>query len=228
MTREQTQDFLAMIQGTYPNFNPPNKTVAVNAWKMALEDYEEKQVHLAFKMYMQADTSRFAPAPGQIIDKIHSLTEPTELNEMEAWSLVSKAIRNSGYNSVEEFAKLPTIVQKAVGLPSQLRTWGLDENYNEEVVSSNFIKCYRAELARARELQKMPQAVRDMIAKVNHNSPSGQIEQKRQQIIESANDRKRGEIKALEDKREGVMPPENFYEVMEQLRNNETVSKGKE
>lgn len=47
-------------------------------------------------------------------------------------------------------------------------------------------------------------------------------------MIESANERKRGEIKALEMKREGVEPPESFYEVMEQLKNDETMSKGKE
>ena len=219
---------MAMLQGAYPNFNPPNKTVAVNAWKMALEDYEEKQAHLAFKLYMQTDTSGFAPAPGQIIDKIHGLTQPSELNEMEAWSLVSKAIRNSGYNSVEEFAKLPPLVQKAVGLPDQLRTWALDENYNEQVVMSNFQRAYKIELQREKELQKIPKAVRNMIAKVNETSYSGQIEQKRQQMIESANERKRGEIKALEMKREGVEPPESFYEVMEQLKNDETMSKGKE
>lgn len=219
MTRKQTQDFLAMIQGTYPNFNPPNKTVAVNAWKMALEEYEEKQVHLAFKMYMQTDTSGFAPAPGQIIDKIYNLVKPTELNEMEAWSLVSKAIRNSAYNSTEEFAKLPLLVQKAVGLPGQLRIWALDENYNEQVVMSNFQRAYKIELQREKELQKMPQAVRDMIAKVNENAPSSQIDQKRWQMIENANGRKQGEIKELEMKHEGVEPPtEKLEEVRRRLK----------
>lgn len=220
MTREQTQDFLAMIQGTYPNFNPPNKTVAVNAWRMALEDYEEKQVHLAFKMYMQTDTSGFAPAPGQIIDKIHNLTEPTELNEMEAWSLVQRAICNSTYNSVEEFNNLPPLVQKAVGLPDSLRQWAMTEDLNKEVVMSNFQRAYKIELQREKELCKMPQAVRDMIAKVNQNAPSGQIEQKRQQMIENASKRKQSEIKALEEKREVSPPPtERLEEVRRRLEN---------
>lgn len=219
MTREQIQDFLAMVQATYPNFNPPNKTAAVNAWKLALEDYEENQVHVAFKLYMQTNTSGFPPVPGQIIDKIHDMTTPQELNEMEAWSLVSKAIRNSGYNSVDEFEKLPPLVQKAVGLPSQLRAWGLDENYNEEVVSSNFIKCYRNELARQREFQKMPQNVRQLIEKANAGSYSSQIAEKRQQAIESANDRKQGEIKALEMKHEGAPMPEKYKERLEDMRN---------
>lgn len=207
MTREQIQDFLAMIQATYPNFNPPSKTVAVNAWKLALEDYEEKQVHMAFKLYMQSNTSGFAPVPGQIIDKIHTMTAPQELNEMEAWSIVSKAIRNSGYNSTEEFEKLPPLVQKAVGLPSQLRTWALDEDYNEQVAMSSFQRAYKSELKRHEELRKMPQNVRQLIEKANVGSYSAQIEEKRQQAIESANDRKQGEIKALEMKHEGVSPP---------------------
>lgn len=217
MTREQTQDFLAMIQGTYPNFNPPNKTVSVNAWTLALEDYEENVVHLAFKMYMQSNTSGFAPAPGQIIDNIHKLTEPQELNEMEAWSLVSKAIRNSGYNSVEEFAKLPPIVQKAVGLPDQLRVWALDEHYNEGVVRGHFINCYKVVLERELEIQKMPKAVRDIIAKVNENSYSGQIEQKRQEAIKSYCERKQSEIKALEMKADGVPMPEKYRERLENV-----------
>lgn len=222
MTREQIQDFLAMIQATYPNFNPPSKTAAVNAWTLALEEYEEKAVHTAFKLYMQTNTSGFSPVPGQIIDKIHTMTQPQELNEMEAWSLVSRAIRNSGYYSVEEFAKLPPLVQKAVGLPSQLRIWALDENYNEEVVSSNFIKCYRNELARQRELQKMPQNVRNLIEKANVGSYSAQIAEKRQQAIESASDRKQSEIKALEMKNEGVLPPEGMIEdVRKRLEENQ-------
>lgn len=220
MTREQTQDFLAMIQGTYPNFNPPNKTVSVNAWTLALEDYEENVVHLAFKMYMQSNTSGFAPAPGQIIDNIHKLTEPQELNEMEAWSLVSKAIRNSGYNSVEEFAKLPPIVQKAVGLPDQLRVWAFDEHYNEGVARGHFINCYKVILEREREIQKMPKAVCDIIAKVNKNSYSGQIEQKRKDAIESHNDMKLCEIKALEIKHEAVPMPDTYKEKLEDMKND--------
>ena len=209
------QDFLAMIDGTYSKFNPENTTVAVNVWTLALEDYEEQEVHMAFKMYMQSNTSGFAPVPGQIIENIHKLTDSQELNEMEAWALVSKAIRNSGYHSVEEFTKLPPLVQKSIGIPEQLRTWALNENFSEDVVSSNFIKCYRAELAKHRELQKMPQNVRTLIEKTNKGSPAAQIEQKRQTAIETSIERKQGEIKALEMKYEGSPPP---MEKLEEFR----------
>lgn len=221
MTREEIQDFLAMIQATYPNFNPPSKTAAVNAWTLALEEYEEKTVHMAFKLYMQTNTRGFAPVPGQIIEKIHTMTQPQELNEMEAWSLVSKAIRSSGYNSTDEFAKLPPLVQKAVGLPSQLRTWALDENYNEQVAMSSFQRAYKAETKRHEELKKMPKNVRQIIEKANVGSYSAQIAEKRQQAIESANERKQGEIKALEMKHECVPMPEKYKERLEDMRNGD-------
>lgn len=219
MTREQIQDFLAMIQATYPNFNPPSKTAAVNAWNLALEEYEEKAVHTAFKLYMQTNTSGFAPVPGQIIEKMHTMTQPRELNEMEAWSLVSKAICNSIYNSVSEFEKLPPLVQKAVGLPDNLREWAMTDNLNHEVVMSSFQRAYKAELKQNEELQKMPQNVRQLIEKSNVCSYSAQIADKRQQAIESANDGKQSEIKALEMKHEGVPMPEKYKERLEDMRN---------
>ena len=126
MTREKVQDFLAMVQATYPNYKPPDKTAAVNAWTIALEDFDENEVALAFKAYMTTNTTGFAPVPGQLIEIMQTITSPQELNEVEAWSLVRKAISHSGYNSKEEFAKLPPVVRKAVGLPGQLRSWAID------------------------------------------------------------------------------------------------------
>lgn len=219
MTIKEARKFVAVLMVAYPNYNPIDEELAAETWAGVTEEYTYEQVDMALRSYMKTNTSGFAPVPGQIIDKIYTMTSPQELNEMEAWSLVSKSIRNSGYNSVEEFAKLPPIVQKAVGLPSQLRTWALDENYNEEVVSSNFIKCYRNELSRQKELQKMPKNVRNLIEKENFGSYSAQISEKRQQAIESANERKQGEIKALEMKHGGVPMPEKYKEKLEDMRN---------
>ena len=79
---------------------------------------------------------------------------------MEAWALVSRAIQNGQNGAEEEFAKLPEIVQKAVGSPSLLRSWATtDERSIENVVQSNFMRTYRAELSRKREVQTMPKDV---------------------------------------------------------------------
>lgn len=219
MTREETVKIIRIMVDSYPNYKPNDISETVDVWQMMLEEYSYQEVSVALKAYILSDDSGFAPSIGKLVGKIHTMIQTQELNEMEAWSLVSRAIRNSGYNSVEEFAKLPPLVQKAVGLPDQLRVWALDENYNEEVVSSNFIKCYRNELARHRELQKMPQNVRNLIEKANIGSYSDQIEEKRQQAIESAGDRKQAEIKSLEIKHEGIPMPDRYKERLEDMRN---------
>lgn len=204
---------------SYPNYKPNDISETVDVWCMMLEEFSYQEVSVALKACILSNNSGFAPSIGQLVDKINSISQPTELNEMEAWSLVQKAICNSTYNSVSEFEKLPPLVQKAVGLPDNLRQWAMTENLNKEVIMSNFQRAYKIELQREKELQKMPKDVRNMIAKVNETSYGGQIERKRQQMIESANERKQGEIKALEMKHEGVEPPESFYEVMEGLKN---------
>lgn len=167
MTREETQKLLAMVQATYPNYNPIDKTASVNVWFAVLVDFDWKLVQTAFVAYVRENTSGFAPAPGQIIEKIQLLTKPEDLNEMEAWALVSKAIRRSAYNSREEYEKLPESVQKAVGSSNQLYAWAMDTEYNESVVSSHFVRCYRTIIERENTVAKMPENIRKLIGRVN-------------------------------------------------------------
>ena len=224
MTREETVKIIRIMVDSYPNYKPNDLSETVDVWQMMLEEYSYQEVSIALKAYILSDDSGFAPSIGKLVSKIHTMTAPQELNEMEAWSLVYKAICNGTYNSVSEFEKLPPLVQKAVGLPDSLREWAMTENLNLEVVMSNFQRAYKAELKRHEELQKMPQNVRQLIEKANVGSYSAQIAEKRQQVIESASNRKQGEIKALDMKREGVPMPEKYKERLEDIR-NEKLSK---
>lgn len=221
MTREETVKIIRIMVDSYPNYKPNDISETVDVWHMMLEEYSYQEVSVALKAYILSDESGFAPSIGKLVSKIHTITAPQELNEMEAWSLVYKAICNSTYNSVSEFEKLPLLVQKAVGLPDSLREWAMTENLNHEVVMSNFQRAYKAELKRHEELQKMPQNVRQLIEKANVGSYSAQIAEKRQEAIESANERKQGEIKALEMKHEGVQMPEKYKERLEDMRNEQ-------
>lgn len=170
MTRDEVIDLQMVMQAAYPNYKPPDKTVAVNTWLMMLEEYDKRSVMMAIKAYIATDTSGFAPSIGQVIDKIKSITTPKSMSEIEAWSLVRKAISDSGYNATARFNELPVTCQRAVGSPAQLRMWAQDTEFNENVVSSNFMRCYRSEIARQREIDRMPSEIRQMIDKVNNNS----------------------------------------------------------
>lgn len=214
MTREETVKIIRIMVDSYPNYKPNDISETADVWQMMLEEYSYQQVSVALKAYMLSDSSGFAPSIGQLVDKMQSIQQPQELNEMEAWALVSKAIRNSGYNSVEEFAKLPPLVQKAVGLPDQLRVCALDEHYNEGVVRGHFINCYKVVLERERELQKMPKSIQNMIESINVNSIYGEIDMMRQKAIDTVGISKN----ALEDKRECVpMPEEKVKELYREL-----------
>lgn len=221
MNVTEAKKIIASMIVSYSNYKPTDVDYAATIWADMLSEYTYEQVDCALRSFILSDKSGFAPSIGQLVDKIHAMTATQQLNEMEAWSLVSKAIRNSGYNSVEEFAKLPPLVQKAVGLPDSLLEWAMTENLNMEVVMSSFQRAYKAELQREQELRKMPKEVKVLIEKANEGSYSAQIEQKRVQMIESANDRKHGEIKALEYNRECVPPPkEKLDEVRKRLMDN--------
>lgn len=164
MTENETKKIIMTIEAAFPNWKPQApKEFVVNLWHKFLASFDQKEVARAVQVYIATDTSGFAPTIGQVIDHIHVLVEPEQLNDMQAWALVAKAIQNSSYNSKAEFARLPLIVQKAVGSEQQLKIWATDENYNANVVSSNFIKTYRNVVQREKELAKMPIEIRSLI-----------------------------------------------------------------
>ena len=210
MTEKEVRQLLAMTQAVYHNYNPPSREAAVNAWLMCLSEYDNNVVMAAFKAYMTTNTSGFAPAPGQLIEILQTLTQPSELNEIEAWSIVRKALRNCGYNAEQEFAKLPTVVQKTLGTPQQLKIWACDSEFNENVVSSNFIKTYRTEVKRATELNKMPENVRKLIETVNTNSISAQIASENKRTISLSLEDKKTEETGKMEVRNSVPMPEKY------------------
>ena len=215
MTETEVRKLLAMTQTVYPNYNPPSREAAVNAWLMCLSEYDNNVVMAAFKAYITTDTSGFAPSIGQLLDKLHAIQNPQELNEMEAWSLVSKALRNGYYGAVEEFNKLPPLVQKAVGSPDNLRNWSqTDTNSIENVVQSNFMRSYRLVVNRENEIKKMPADVRTLIENVNKTSYSAQIGTKNQQTIKLSLEDNKSQNKPIK----GVPMPKEIKERIEQMK----------
>lgn len=165
MTREEIKKIIMVMAASYPNYKPLDISMTVDAWQMMLEEYSYNEIALALKAYITSDSSGFAPSIGQLIEKLHIITDPQEMSELEAWGLVYKAICNSGYNAESEFAKLPEACQRAVGNPANLREWAMmDIDTVQSVEQSHFIRNYRTILSRMREEAKMPQEVKALIA----------------------------------------------------------------
>lgn len=186
MTREETVKIIRIICGSFPNFKPSDLSETVDIWNMMLDEYTYNQIAGALKSYILADSTGFAPSIGQLIAKVKTIEEPAQLNESEAWGLVSKAIRNGYYGAVEEFSKLPPLVQKAVGTPDNLRNWSQTNLESvETVIQSNFLRAYRAEAQRAAEISKMPSDIKTMIENTSQNSYSAQIANKNECSVKS-------------------------------------------
>ena len=112
MTVNDARKIIAVMLVSYPNFKPIDTELMATTWADMLNEYSYEQVSVALKCYITTDTSGFAPSIGQLIDKLKTVEQPQELNELQAWGLVRKAINNSGYHSEEEFAKLPPLPEK--------------------------------------------------------------------------------------------------------------------
>lgn len=206
MTRDETIKILMVIQAAYPNYKPQDKTVAVNVWTEMLSDIPYEQVSTAVKAYIQTNTSGFAPSIGDIREKVIDIfSKDNDLNETAAWSMVWKAICNSGYHSEEEFAKLPPVIQRAVHSPAQLREWALLENIDGKtitVLQSDFQRTFRVEQQRERERNKLSTDVQKLMRPHNNY----QIEDKKKALI-------------IEDEREMIeksasTAPENMMEIV--------------
>ena len=214
LKREETVKIIRIICDCYPNYKPNNLTETVDVWNMMLSDYTYEQVSVALKAYILADTNGFAPSIGQLVDRVNTFSHPQELNELEAWSLVYKAIRNSSYNSEYEFSLLPDMVRKAVGTPNQLRTWAMDENFNEQVVSSHFVRCYRSEVAKDKDFRKMPANIQSLI----NNNSKAQIDKVEQQLVMNKDLIKESENKLAKCSENRVIAPDKLSELKDSLK----------
>ena len=222
MTREETVKIIRIMVDSYPNYKPNDISETVDVWQMMLSDYDYNLVAMALKAYILSDTSGFAPSIGQLVAKIQTLTKPQELSEMEAWSLVKKAISNSAYDYVEEFHKLPHIIQKCIGSAYQLKCWALDEDFNEQVASSNFARSYRTMVARQEEFVKMPQEIRDVISSVSKNLYLPQIDTEDTKMMDTSHDEEKLKIDVSDEQRKCVPMPSNIKKRLEEFRNEQS------
>ena len=193
MTRDETIKILMVIQAAYPNYKPPDKTVAVNVWAEMLSDIPYEKVSAAVKMYIQTDTSGFAPSVGDVRERVCDIfAKEDDLNETAAWSLVLKAIRRSTYYSEEEFSKLPPILQRSVSSPRQLKEWATMEDVDGKtltVIQSNFQRTFREEQRREHERNKLSQDLLKLMRPINNpkieNKPKTLSIQEQREIAEN-------------------------------------------
>ena len=168
MTLRETQGILALIKAAYPSFyrDMPKADLmaAVNLWQTQFADYDFKLVNAALHALIATQKEGYPPTIGAVKEQIAKLTAPHQLNEAEAWALVSRAARNGAYGYREEFARLPAEVQHVIGTAEQLRAWALmDADEVESIVASNFMRAFRAAAKQEKENRALPESIKAVL-----------------------------------------------------------------
>lgn len=171
MTRQETGIIMDILATAYPRFyagpDAPDPEKAVALWAEMFAEDDVAVVAAAVKALIATDDKGFPPHIGAVKAKVRQITQPSGMTPQEAWNLVAKAIRNSAYDSREEYDKLPKDIQRLVGSPNQLRDWALmDSDTVHSVVASNFQRSFSTRQKADNDFKALPRDVQAMIGTV--------------------------------------------------------------
>lgn len=173
MTREEAIKILSIIKLAYPNFykniTKQEAEDTINLYQEMFKSEESKIVAIAVKCLI--NTFKFPPTIADIKEKIYKLQQEEQEDVMDLYAKLKRAISNGIYGASEEYKKLPTVVQRFVGSPNQLREWAVDENFNDGVLRGQFAK--QIDILRQREKEdrmiplEMKEAVNSLLKKTS-------------------------------------------------------------
>lgn len=128
----------------YANMTSNELKTTLEVWFKMFEQDEFELVKLAVESLIA--TLEFPPTIADVKKEIKKIADSaTDQNTgIDEWNMIRKAIRNSCYNAKEEFDRLPSVAQRFVGSPQQLRDWAVMCDFNADVVRGQFMKQYES------------------------------------------------------------------------------------
>ncbi len=163
------KEFLVIVKGLKSVYSDPKFLAgkdAIDVWYSLLCDLPYQVLSLATQKHMMQE--QYPPTIAGLRKKAAEITAPVheDMSELEAWSLVRKALSNSGYNAEAEFDKLPELCQRAVGNPANLHEMALmDIDTVDSVEQSHFVRNYRTALDRKRADAQVSHGIMQLIQK---------------------------------------------------------------
>lgn len=171
MTNKEANKILAILKATYPagfkDLGMEDLKALVGVWARTFKDWDYKLVSKAIDALIATNKTNFPPSPGAVMDQLIKITSAPEMTEMEAWQLVFKAIKRSGWYAQEEFDKLPAGLRSSVGSPEMLKSWSeMPVDTVQSVVQSNFMRTFRSKKMQEIEQKSLPRDTEDIILKL--------------------------------------------------------------
>lgn len=172
MNRDQVVAILGTLKTAYPRFYAEmSKQEMYNTIDLWTEMFKnDNPVHVTAAVKSLIVSFKFPPTIADIKDEMYKLTKTEEDTPVEQWNAIKKAMRNSAYNAVEEFEKLPEVAKKFVGSPNQLREWAIGTDYNDGVVKGQFFKQVEIIKQREKDTTMMLPEVRNLVQKLSANN----------------------------------------------------------
>lgn len=173
--REDFMKLVTVLRAAYSSekFMPDKQSALV--WYEMLKDIDYPV--LMQGCYKLIQSSPYPPTIADIRASCASLQTVERLTDLEAWALVRKALSNGTYGAEQEFAKLPPLVQKAVGSPANIREMAqADLDSVATVFQSQFLRAYRAETQRAEDMAKLSPKIRTLLEGITQTMIEGEKE----------------------------------------------------
>lgn len=172
MTMQETGIIMDILSTAYPRFyagrEAPDPRKAMALWAEMFSGDPVELVAAAVKALIATDVKGFPPHIGAVKEKLRQISQPAQMSPAEAWGMVWRAVQRSGYNSREEFDRLPDTLKRLVGSPEQLKAWSqMDADTVQSVIGSNFQRSYQARAGQEAEFQALPQDVKKLAMAVS-------------------------------------------------------------
>ena len=176
MIRDEVVQLLGLLKVAYPNFY---KNITKKEAEQTISLYEDmfkntNQAVVTVAVKELIGTLQYPPTIADIKNKIDEITTVKKL-PTELWEQLCKALKNSGYHSVEEFEKLSPEVQAFVKSPNELKNLGLmDSDVVHSVIKGQFFRQIEVIQKREADDRKMlPESkkLREMISQIGKALP---------------------------------------------------------
>ena len=167
MTIQETGIIMDILSTAYPRFyagkDAPDSRKTMALWAEMFAEDRVELVAAAVKALIVTDAKGFPPHIGAVKEKLRQISQEPQMLPAEAWSIVWRAVQRSGYNSVQEFEKLPGTLKRLVGSADQLKAWSqMDADTVQSVIGSNFQRSYQTRAKQEADFQALPEDVKKL------------------------------------------------------------------
>lgn len=177
MKKTEMVQIITLLAGNYEtiaNKSQSQKELMLNTWYECLGDLDYNLVLQSVKKSIIE--SPYPPTIHDIRKNAVSLVQPDNNNALDDWNECYQMICSGSYMTKEEFDSHSEICKKFLGSLTQLKAYATNENFNLDVVRSNFLKQHEIISKREKENKLLPEQMQGYIQQLSNNFDIKQLE----------------------------------------------------